>query len=173
MPQTSGPFSGPPLEQTWNRLNPTRGLREEEFRALAARGFNRTDAAIIQEHLFPQLSDQAFNEAAGVTLAASATRSTIVSFQIPQGCLGILRSFATAVQNGADWGNIRWALALGGHPVLGYDNMLGPISDILYPLVFSIPVFQGQLVKIVASNLTAKAISNVTGAIRGSYFPAR
>ena len=168
------PYASLPWQQTWNRQVPLpRELTVGERTQFAREGANLIEVEIINAHLFPQISDHDFNEAGPITLAASASRSVVVSFTIPRGMLGILRSFATAVQNAADWGRVRWALTINASPVHGYDNLLGPISDILYPRIMAKPLFQGQVIRVVATNLTATAISNVTAAISGNFFPAR
>lgn len=168
-----GPFSQGVTEQTWNRQLMLSEVQDLASRAGRAVGPSfATDAQIIQSHLTPQITDQWFNLAQPITLAADASRSTIVSFQVPPGCLGILRAFATAVQNGADWGRIRWAITVDGNPIQGFDNVRGPLSDILYPVILVWPLYRNQLLRVVASNLTSTAISNVTAMIRGTYFRA-
>lgn len=133
-------------------------------------GVSRMDAEIINEHVAPRIGDRWFNEGAAITLAGSASRSTVVSFQVPAGFLGIFRAFATALENAADWDLVTWAVEVGGHPVPGFELLRGPISDILYPVVIIWPVFRRQLVRIVASNSGTLDIENVTAMIRGTYF---
>lgn len=130
------------------------------------------DNAFIQAHRIPWVTDFAFNEGDNLTLAASAARTVIVSSRIPQGMLGILRWIGAGVKNAADWDNIRWAVEIGGRALPGLDNIVGPMSDLVYPVEgFVSPIYEGQTVRLVASNLTTTAITRVTGMIRGHVFP--
>lgn len=112
-----------------------------------------------------------FNEAAPVTVAASATATQIVSYRLPPASLGILDFFAPGVQNLADWDSLTFRLRVNGAPIPGFDKIQGPIGSITLPAPVGWPIFSAQLVDVVADNASASAIGNVTAVIRGRFFP--
>ncbi len=117
------------------------------------------------------VADLMFNEANFITLAASAVRSVVVTFTPPANTLGILRQFAQGIGNQADYDLITWQLRVGGTPVNGFDSITGPIAPVFLPIDIFWPIFAGQKVEVVATNLSATAIANVTALVRGTFFP--
>lgn len=130
-----------------------------------------SDIEIIASHLYPSPFDWWFNVAAPITLGASAARSVVVAFALKPGMLGILRNFSTGVANQADWDSIVWAVEVSDSPIIGFDFIQGPISDVLNPVPLFWPLYTGQTCRVVATNLTASPITNVTAMLRGTTFP--
>lgn len=130
-----------------------------------------TDLETAKLHETVLVGDKWFNEAAPVTLLASAVRQVVVSVRIPHGMIGILRNFATGAESGLTLDSIVFAILINGSAVLGYDSIRGPISSFLYPQTLDIFCPKNALIELVASNLTAAAIPNVTGLLRGTLFP--
>ena len=134
--------------------------------------FQPTDLHMIALHTNYSPWDYHFNEAAPITLAASATRSTVISFTIPTGMLGILDAFANGVENLAHWDLVTWQVRINRHAVPGFDNIRGPLGSILSPASVGWPLPPGALVDVVATNSGTTALANLTGYLRGRYFPA-
>ena len=134
-------------------------------------GVPMADFLTMLAHENVELGDNYLNEAAVVNLLASATDQVVVTYRVPQGMLGILKHFATAAENPTDMDNIRWRLRINRSPVVGFDDMIGVISTLVFPLRVNLQLFKNALVEIVASNLTAVQINNVTAMIRGTIFP--
>ena len=125
----------------------------------------------IALHAEPQLTDLIFNEANNVSVPAGTT-TVIVTYKPPANTLGILRWFATGIQNLSDFDVLTWQLVVGGNPVYGFDNIKGPIASILDPMPMFWPIFQGQAVVVQAQNPASSGITvaKATGLVRGSIF---
>ncbi|MCI0372307.1 MAG: hypothetical protein L0214_13270 [candidate division NC10 bacterium] len=122
-------------------------------------------------HYNQQFLDAEFHEAQPVTLAASATRQEVVAFRPGAGRLGICRGVAMGVQNLADFDNIVWAITVDDASVPGFESIRGPFGVFVYPKPVLIMLAPDQRVAVVASNLTALAIPNVTAYLMGTHWP--
>lgn len=125
----------------------------------------------IQNHLMQSPWDHEFHVAQPVTLAASAVKQEVVSFTPGPVRCGIVRGVAMGVAVLADFDNIRWAIEIDGTSQPGFDNIIGPFGVFIYPKPVLMPLNPDQLVRIVATNLTALAIPLVTGYLMGTHFP--
>lgn len=125
----------------------------------------------IQNHLMQSPWDHEFHVAQPITLLASAVKQEVVSFTPGSVRCGIVRGVAMGVAVLADFDNIRWAIEVDGTAQPGFDNIRGPFGVFIYPKPMLIPLNPDQLVRIVATNLTALAIPLVTGYLMGTHFP--
>lgn len=132
-----------------------------------------SEIATIALHTNPEMAvaDPMFNEANFITLAASAVNSVVVTFTPPANTLGILTEFAQGIGNQADYDLITWRLRVGPGAIPGFDAITGPIAPVFLPIKIFWPIFAGQKVEVVATNLSATAIANVTALVRGTFFP--
>lgn len=132
-------------------------------------------ARTFMAHLAPLPWDKVFEEASPVTLAASAVQQEVVRW--PRGghsnaaMLALVRGIAMGPALLTDWDNIVWQVQIDGAGVTGLDRIIGPFAVFVYPKPVLIPVLPDQVVRIVASNLTAVAIPLVTAALEGNFFP--
>jgi hypothetical protein len=128
-------------------------------------------------NLSPLPWHQFFNEALPVTLAASAARQVVVQWpqagqeQSNMGRCAIVDGVAMGTLLLSDFDNIVWSILVDGTPVVGLDSIQGPFGVFIYPKPVLIPMVPSQLVQIVASNLTAVAIPQVTAYLMGRSFP--
>lgn len=156
-----------------------RTMTWEDIRAAAMRNTGDVQssyARTLMAHLAPLPWDKVFEEASPVTLAANAVQQEVVRW--PRGgtdnhaMLALVRGVAMSPASLADWDNIVWQVLVDDSAVPGYDRIIGPFGVFVYPKPVLIPLLPDQIVKIVASNLTAVAIPLVTAAVEGHYFPA-
>lgn len=126
----------------------------------------------ILAHLMQSPWDHEFHQADPVLLLASAVNQRVTSFTTPAAECGITRGVAMGVALLADFDNIRWAVRVDGTPLPGFDNIRGPFGVFVYPKPVLIPLYPDQTIEIVASNLTAVAIADVTAYLMGTHFPA-
>lgn len=111
-----------------------------------------------------------FNKADTLTLAGSAARVVVgdTVFRIPPGSYGVLRFFANSVGSVSDSGNVRFALLVDEVPLPGWGNLIGGVSPgISTPAPLMEPLLPGQVVRVVATNLSGVPIQNVAALIRG------
>jgi hypothetical protein len=126
---------------------------------------------VIQAHaLNPFLVHDEFNEANFVTLPASAPFTRIVSVQVPQGRLGLLNSFFVAVANFADWDFLTFQLRVSQAGHMSFDEIQGPMSDIVRYRQTFVPLLTGATIEIVVSSVLALPIPFVTAGLIGRFF---
>ena len=139
-------------------------------------GVDSSYARTFMAHLAPLPWDKVFSEASPVTLAASAVQQEVVRWPRNgtdnHSLLALVRGVAMGPALPSDWDNIVWQVQVDEGAVPGYDRIIGPFGVFVYPKAVLIPVLPDQIVRIVASNLTAVAIPLVTAALEGHYFPA-
>lgn len=127
-------------------------------------------------HLAPLPWDKWFSEASPVTLLASAVQQEVVRWPRNgidnSSMLALVRGVAMGPALPTDWDNIVWQVQVDSSAVPGYDRIIGPYGVFVYPKAVLIPLLPDQVVRIVASNLTAADIPLVTAGLEGSYFPA-
>lgn len=123
----------------------------------------------FREHLIELPGDVAIHEASPVTLAASASRQDVVSYTVQSGRLAFIRGVAMGCRLLSDFDNVRWDVMVDDAVVPGLDNICGPFGAFLHPHTrpVLIPLNPGQRVHIVATNLTAAAIPEVTAYVHG------
>lgn len=133
-------------------------------------------ARTFMAHLAPLPWDKVFEEASPVTLGASAVQQEVVRWPRNgtdnSALLALVRGVAMGPANLADWDNIVWQVLVDDSALPGYDRIIGPFGVFVYPKPVLIPLLPDQIIKIVATNLTAVAIPLVTAAVEGHYFPA-
>lgn len=163
MPPSRIPIGWSPVIGTIYGQNGSAGLPPESIRS----EYDRT----ILAHMMQSPWDDEFHVAQPVTLAASAVKQEVVSFTPGSVRCGLVRGVAMGVAVLADFDNIRWAIEVDGTARPGFDNIRGPFGVFIYPKPMLIPLNPDQLVRIVATNLTALAIPQVTGYLMGTHFP--
>ena len=106
------------------------------------------------------------------TLAGNAGRTLITGFRIPDSCYGVLRWLANGTSNAADSPSIRFALERDGSPVPGFARIIGKISVAMnQPRPMMEPMLSGQIIAVIAQNLSTVSVSGVAGSISGWYWP--
>lgn len=125
----------------------------------------------ILAHLMQSPWDDEFHQAEPVILAASAVNQRVTQFTNLSSECAVVRGVAMGVALLADFDNIRWAVRVDGTPRPGFDNIRGPFGVFVYPKPVLIPLYPDQTVEIVATNLTAVAIADVTAYLMGTHFP--
>jgi hypothetical protein len=156
-----------------------RTMTWEDIRAAAQSGASDIQSSYARTflaHLAPLPWDRVFEEASPVTLAASAVQQEVVRWPrfgtSNATLLALLRGVAMGPASPTDWDNIVWQIQLDGAAIPGYDRIIGPFGVFIYPKPVLVAIYPDQVVRIVASNLTAAPIALVTGALEGHYFPA-
>lgn len=156
-----------------------RTMTWEDIRAASlgqSNGIQSSYARTFMAHLAPLPWDKVFSEASPVTLGASVVQQEVVRWPRNgtdnHSLLALVRGVAMGPANLADWDNIVWQIQLDDGAIPGYDRIIGPFGVFVYPKAVLIPVLPDQVVRIVATNLTAVAIPLVTAALEGHYFPA-
>jgi hypothetical protein len=126
----------------------------------------------FREHLVEMPGDLAIHEAGPVTLAASALRQDVVGYTVQAGRLALIRGVAMGCRLLSDFDNVRLDVMVDDAVVAGLDNICGPFGAFLHPHTrpVLIPLNPGQRVHIVASNLTAVAIPEVTAYLHGYHW---
>lgn len=110
-------------------------------------------------------------EGAEITLAASASRSTVVSYALPKGYTGLWYSWAQNTANAGDFANITWALLINGRPVPGFESIISQVSSLLVPRWVLAPVPPSSNLVVIASNASAVQILRVGSLIDGWCWP--
>lgn len=143
--------------------------------AAALLGFDQTRSHLdrsILAHMMQTPWDSEFHQAEPVLLAGNAASQRVTAFTTPVASCGLVRGVAMGVSLLSDFDNIRWAIRVDGTPLPGFDNIRGPFGVFVYPKPVLIPLYPDQTVEIVASNLTALPIADVTGYLMGTFFPS-
>lgn len=114
-----------------------------------------------------------FNKADTVTVAASASRTTIgeAAFRIPAGCVGVLHEIANSIFNPISNLDIVFALLVDDSPLTGFSHIVGPVATARAPLFMQDGLASNQLVRWVATNRTAVAVPDVYALVRGWFWP--
>ena len=123
----------------------------------------------IREHAeFPPASHLEIYVGAKITLAASASRSEIINFQLAPGMIGVIRFFGNSITNASDVEFVQFSVLLNGTPIAGWSNFVGVRSpSISSPVPVVIPLFPASVISVVATNTSAAAIVGVAAALRG------
>lgn len=158
----------------------SRTMTWEDIRAAAMRAVpgdvQSSFARTLMAHLAPLPWDKVFEEADFITLAASAVQQEVVRWPRNgtdnSAMLALVRGLAMGPALLTDWDNIVWQVQVDGAAWPGYDRIIGPFAVFVYPKPVLIPLLPGQVVRIVASNLTAAPIALVSAALEGNYFPS-
>lgn len=134
--------------------------------------FQQTELDIIAAHTLWSPWDFQIAEANSVTVAAGASHTTVVSFTLPRGMIGLLEAFANGVVNLVQWDSLTWRVRVNGNPIPGLDNIQGAFGSVMAPKVVYWPLPSGAKLEVVASSSSAADFSNVTAVVLGRYFPA-
>lgn len=127
---------------------------------------------VIQMHVAsPHLLHETFMEANYINPTALMTNTRIVSVTVPQGQLGILDGMALSVSDLVDYDALVFQLRVNGAAVPGFDDIRGPIGDVIDPHPLAIPLMSGVVVDIVVRNTLDQAFTFTTGALVGRFFP--
>lgn len=138
----------------------------------AQRPGRRSALAVAQLHgLMPVLIHEQFNEANFINPTASMVNTRIVSATVPQGLLGILEGVAIAPSDLLDFDSLVFQVRVDGAPIVGYDDIRGPMGHIIVPHPMFIPLNTGSIVEITVRNTSILAFTLTTAAITGRFFP--
>lgn len=128
--------------------------------------------SVIQMHrTMPELYSEKFNEANFLNPTASMPFTTIVSYRVPQGLLGILEGVALSVNDLVQYDALVFQVRVNGNAILGYDNIRGPLGDIIYPHALYYPLYADDLVEVSVRNTLTNVFTFTTAAIVGRVFP--
>jgi hypothetical protein len=106
----------------------------------------------------------------GVTLAASSALTTLASFTVPSGTWGIFKGFGQGVAASAAWSNIEWGIQIDGVRLNGYETIYDQISTLTRPVFLFRPLAGGDVIQLVARNLSLSTGYVVYGRILGWYY---
>jgi hypothetical protein len=135
----------------------------------ASDGFPLDPTDVYDLHAMQPLTfDRIINIGKSITLAASASRSTVAAFKMPSAYQGIIRFFANSVGNASDYSSVTWSLRVNGSDVSGFSNFVGLLSPGLFvPLPIRLDLAPGDRVTVVASNSSTASILQVAARMYG------
>jgi hypothetical protein len=128
---------------------------------------------LISEHAVnPWMVSEFVNEANFVTVPAGSTFIPVLTYRVPRNNIGILEGFTNAVSDFLQFDFVQWQLRVDGLALPGYDIVGGPIGffpDVVQRIFW--PLFQGQVVTVLANNIATIPAVDIAAKITGRVFP--
>jgi hypothetical protein len=117
-------------------------------------------------------TDLMVDVAAKITLAASASRTEVLAFQLQMGYLATIRFLGTALTNAGDYPSVTWSVLLNFNEVTGQGRFIGAKSGgITSPWPIRIDMRGGDRITVVATNSTTQSIVGVSARLAGWMWP--
>lgn len=145
------------------------------IRTGAAQERQPTTQEIIANHAMNSyFADEFINEANFLTIPAGSGFIPLLTYRVPARNVGILEGFCNAVSDPLQFDFVQWQLRVDGMAVPGYDIVGGPIGffpDVVQRIFW--PLFEGQLVQVLANNVATIPAVDICAKITGRVFPDR
>lgn len=94
--------------------------------------------------------------------------TTLISYQLPVGDVGVVRWFAQDITTPSEWDSITWKILVNSNPDKMYGNIIGKISNLDIPTDVMVKIYRGGLLKLVVSS--TKNNIRVIGRLKGWHW---
>lgn len=132
-----------------------------------------TTMEIIAAHAVnPTMVSEFVNEANFLTIPAGSTFIPILTYRVTARNVGILEGITNAVSDILQYDFVQWQIRVDGLAIPGYDIIGGPIGffpDVVQRIFW--PLFQGQVVTVLANNIATIPAVDIAAKITGRVFP--